>query len=63
MDQVDVLPLIVTADVVRFSISTIMEDHVDRVSMVFHPKPITNVLAFAINWQRFVVTNAVGPIR
>ena len=37
--------------------------HVDSAGMVFYKKPIANIFTFAINRQRFFVTNVIDEQR
>ena len=63
LDDVDVLPFIETADVVRLGNLTIVENHVDGASMVFHEEPVAHVLALAVNRKRLLVADVVDEQR
>ena len=59
LDDVDVLPLVESSDVVCLSHLSLMEDDVDGAGMVFYKEPVTYVLAFAINREWFAVADVV----
>ena len=59
VDDVDVLPLVETADIICVSHLALMEDKVDSASVVFYVQPVANIQAFAINRQWFAMANVV----
>ena len=63
LDDVNVLPLVEAADVVGFGYLAIVEDEVDGTGMIFYKKPITHVLAFAIDRQWLAVADVVDEER
>jgi hypothetical protein len=54
MNEVNVLPLIETADVVGFTNAAIMKDGVYCTGMIFYEQPVTHILTFTINRYRLV---------
>src|SRR5574344_116746 len=58
-DDVDVLPLVESADVVGVGDVALMEYQVDGTGMVNHIQPVTHVESLAIYWQRLTVTDIV----
>ena len=63
LDDVDILPFVETADVVRLSDLPVMENHVDGAGVVFHKEPVAHVLALAVNRQRLLVADVVDEER
>ena len=49
LDQVDVLPLVEAADVVRLGYLPLVEDEVDGPRVVLHVKPVADVLTLAVH--------------
>ena len=63
LDDVDVLPFVESAVVVRLGNLPVMENHVDGAGVVFHEEPVAHVLALAVNRERFLVTDVVDEKR
>ena len=63
LDDVDVLPFIEPADVVRLGNFSVMENHIDSAGMVFHEEPVAHVFALAVNRERLLVTDVVDEKR
>ena len=63
LDDVDVLPFVEAADVVRLGNLAFMENHVDSAGMVFDKEPVANVFALAVNRQRLLVADIVDEKR
>ena len=63
LDQVDVLPLVEAADVVGLGNLAFMEDQVYRAGMVFHIKPVADILALAVYRKGFTVAYIVDEQR
>ena len=63
LDDVDVLPFVEPADIVRFSNLSVMENHVDGAGVIFHEEPVAHVLALAVDRQRLLVTDVVDEER
>ena len=59
LDEVDILPLVETTDVVSLPYLSLMENQVDGTGMILHIEPVTNVLTFAIYWQGLTLTYIV----
>ena len=47
-DDVDVLPLVETTDVVSLCNGTFVENEVDSACMILHKKPVTNILTSTV---------------
>ena len=58
-DQVDVPPLVEPADVVCFAVAPLVEDEVDGPGVVLDVEPVADILAPAVDRQRFVVADVV----
>ena len=63
LDDVDVLPFVEPADIVRLGNLSVMENHVDSAGMVFHEEPVAHILALAVNRKRFLVADIVDEQR
>ena len=63
LDDVDVLPLVEAADVVRLGHLAVVENYVDGPCMVFHIQPVAHVLALAVHRQRLAVADVVDEQR
>ena len=63
LDDIDILPFVETADVVRLGNLSVMENHVDGAGMVFHEEPVAHVLALAVDRKRFLVADVVDEQR
>ena len=63
LDDVDVLPFVEPADIVRLGNLPVMENHVDSAGVVFHEEPVAHVLALAVNRQRLLVADVVDEER
>ena len=63
LDDIYVLPLVESADIVCVGNLALVEDKVDGACMVFYEQPVANVLALSIDWQRFAVANVVDEQR
>ncbi len=63
LDDVDILPFVKPADVVCLGNLPVMENHVDGAGVVFYKEPVANVLALAVNRERFLVADVVDEER
>ena len=63
LDDVNVLPLVETAYVIRLRRSAVVENHVDGPCMVLHIQPVAHVFPLAIHRQRLAVTDVVDEQR
>ena len=63
LNDIDVLPLVETTDVISIGSITIVENHIDCTCMVNDVEPVAYVLAFAIHWQRLALTDIVDEQR
>ena len=63
LDDVDVLPFVEAADVVRLGNLSVMENHVDGTGVVFYKEPVANVFALAVNRERLLVADVVDEQR
>ena len=55
MNEVDVLPFIMPADIVGFSNSSFVVNEVDRVCMIFNIQPVADIFTLAVNRDQPVV--------
>ena len=62
-DDIDIFPLVETADVVCLGHLALVEDKVDGTGVVFNIQPVAHVLALAVDGQRFAVTDIVDEKR
>lgn len=63
LDEVDILPFIEAADVVRFSNFAFVENEIDGAGVIFDKKPVAYVLSFAIDRKRLAMTDVVDEQR
>ena len=63
LDDIDVLPLVETTDVVGLGNHTLVEDEVDGTGVVLNEQPVAHVLALAIDGQRLAVADVVDEQR
>lgn len=63
LDDVNVLPLIETADVIGFCRLAVMENHVDSSRMIHYIQPVAYVFPLAVYRQRLTVTDVVDEQR
>ena len=63
LDDVDVLPLVETTDVVGLGNQALVEDEVDGTGVVLDEQPVAHVLALAIHGQRLAVADVVDEQR
>ena len=62
-DDVDVLPLVETTDVVSLCNGTFVENEVDSACMILHKKPVTNILTSTVYREWLTMTNIVDEER
>ena len=63
LDDVDILPLVETADVVGLGNLALVENEVDGTGVVFDIKPVAHVFALAVDGQWLAVTDVVDKER
>ncbi len=63
LDDVDVLPLVETADVVSLCDSPLTENQVDGPRVILHIEPVADILALAIDRERLAVADIVDEQR
>ena len=63
LDDVDVLPLIETTDVVGLGDLAMVEYHVDGTSVILHIQPVAHVLTLAVHWQWLAMADVVDEER
>ena len=63
LDDIDVLPLVETADVVSLGNLTIVENHINGTGMIYYIQPVAHVLALTIYWQWLAMTDVVDEQR
>ena len=49
LDNIYILPLIETADVISIAALTMMKNNINGAGMILHIKPVTHIFALAIN--------------
>ena len=59
LDDVDVLPLVESSDVVCLCHLALMEDDVDGSGVIYYIQPVAYVLTLAIDWERLAVADVV----
>ena len=59
LDDIDVLPLVETTDVVSFGNLTLVENHINGTSMIHNIQPVAHVLTLTIYWQWLAMTDVV----
>ena len=63
LDDIDVLPLIETADVIGLGNLTLVENHIDGTGMIYYIQPVAHVLTLTIYWQWLAMTDIVDKQR
>ena len=63
LDDVDILPFVESANVVRLGNLPVMENHIDGACMVFYEEPVAHILALAVNRERLLVADVVDEKR
>ena len=63
LDDVDVLPFVETADIIRLGNLAIVEDDIDGTCMVFYIQPVAHVFTLAVYRKRFAVAYIVDEQR
>ena len=59
LDDVDVLPLVETADVIGFGNLTLVENHIDDTGMIHYIQPVAHILTLTLYWQWLAMTDVV----
>ena len=59
LDDIDVLPLVETTDVVSLGNLTLVENHIDGTGMIYYIQPVAHVLTLTIYWQWLAMTDVV----
>ena len=59
LDDIDVLPLVETTDVVSLGNLALMENHIDGTGMIYYIQPVAHVLTLTIYWQWLAMTDVV----
>ena len=59
LDDIDVLPLVETADVVSLGNLTLVENHIDGTGMIYYIQPVAHVLTLTIYRQWLAMTDVV----
>ena len=63
LDNIDILPLVKSADIVGLCHSALVEDEVNSAGMILYIEPVAHVLTLAIDRQRFAVADIVDKQR
>ena len=59
LDDIDILPLVETNDVVSLANLALMENHIDGTGMIYYIQPVAHVLTLTIYWQWLAMTDVV----
>ena len=59
LDDIDVLPLVETTDVVSLGNLALMENHIDGTGMIYYIQPVAHILPLPIYWQWLAMTDVV----
>ena len=59
LDDIDVLPLVETADVVSLGNLTLVENHINGTGMIYYIQTVAHVLTLTIYWQWLAMTDVV----
>ena len=59
LDDVNVLPLVETADVIGLGNLTLVENHIDGTGMIYYIQPVAHILTLTIYWQWLAMTDIV----
>ena len=59
LDDIDILPLVETADVIGLGNLTLVENHIDGTGMIYYIQPVAHVLTLTIYWQWLAMTDVV----
>ena len=62
-DDVDVLPLVETTDIISVGNLTLMENEVDGTGMILDKQPVTDILTLAIDRQRLAMADVIDKQR
>ena len=63
LDDIDILPLVETADVIGLGNLTLVENHIDGTGMIYYIQPVAHVLTLTIYWQWLAMTDVVDEQR
>ena len=63
LDDIDVLPLVETADVVSLGNLTLVENHIDGTGMIHYIQLVAHILTLTIYWQWLAMTDVVDEQR
>ena len=59
LDDIDILPLVETANVVSLGNLALMENHIDGTGMIYYIQPVAHILPLPIYWQWLAMTDVV----
>ena len=63
LDNIDILPLVKSSDIIGISYFSFMEDQINSFCMIFHEEPIAYIFTFSIYGQWFAMTYIVNKQR
>ena len=63
LDQVYILPLVETSDIIGLGYLSLMENHINRTGMVLDIQPVAHILALAIYRKRLTITYVIDEQR
>ncbi len=59
LDDIDILPLVETTDVIGLGNLSLVENHIDGTGMIYYIQPVAHVLTLTIYWQWLAMTDIV----
>ena len=59
LDDIDVLPLVETADVISLGNLTLVENHIDGTGMIYYIQPVAHILTLTVNRQWLAMTDVI----
>ena len=63
LNDLDILSLVVAADIICLKESALLLDHIDALAVIFNIEPVTYILAVAVNRQGFSVKSVIDHER
>ena len=63
LDDIDILPLVETTDVVSLGNLTLVENHIDGTGMIYYIQPVAHVLTLTIYRQWLAMTDVIDEQR
>ena len=63
LDDIDILPLIETTDIISIRNLTLMENHINRTRMILYIQPVAHILTLTIHRQWLAMTDIIDEQR